>query len=554
MQKRKLHLIGNAHLDPAWLWTWREGYAEVKATFRSALDRMNEFPEFCFTCAGAAYYSWVGESDPGMLEEIRERVKEGRWVIAGGWWIQPDCNAPCGESFARHSLYGQRLFLEMFGVTAKTGYNVDSFGHNAMLPQILKLSGMDSYVFMRPGDMEKDLPSLFWWESDDGSRVMAHRLPFSYSLWYEGYEGDPDDPEFRSKPMIERKLIGTKRLSEKLETDLMAFYGVGNHGGGPTIENLKLLNRLKSDPKWSDLLVFSSPDLYFKEQDGLGIPVVHSDLLHHAMGCYSANSEIKALNRRAEHRVLAGEKFAAMAYAMLGLDYPFDVIKKAWTYIMFNQFHDIMGGCCIKEASRDAIESFGASLSISAEVSNLALQKIAWAIDTMGGSQASVDKEKGWMLWELEDKGAPLIVFNPLSWPVSASIQAGLDVSGVTNEKGEPIPIQKVRGQKTNFSDKWDTLFIGDIPAMGYRVYWINSSAKAAELLIKSKAEAQGLVLENQFIRLELDELTGHIKSLKDKKTGLEFIKGHGAVPVSIDESDCDTWAHGKARFSGETQ
>jgi alpha-mannosidase len=441
--------------------------------------------------------------------------------------------------------------LEKFGVMAKTGYNVDSFGHSAMLPQILKLSGMDSYVFMRPGDAEKDLPSLFWWESGDGSRVMAHKLPFSYSLWYEGYE-ESQEPGFEAKPVLEKKLIATKRLSEKLGIDLMAFFGVGNHGGGPTIENLKLLCRMKEEAQWKDSLVFSSPDAYFKERDGLGLPVVKTDLLHHAMGCYSANSEIKALNRRAEHRALACEKFASMANIMLGLEYPAGLIERAWKSILFNQFHDIMGGCSIKEASRDAIESFGAALSISAEVSNLALQKIAWAIDTMGDAKGQVDKEKGWLLWELEDRGAPLIVFNPLSWPVSAAVQAGVDVSGVSNEKGDPLPIQKVRGAKTNFNDKWDTLFIGDIPAMGYRVYWINTNAKAPELL--SKAQAKGLALENEFVRLELDHATGHIKSLFDKKSNYEYVKGSGAVPVSIDESDCDTWAHGKARFSGESQ
>ena len=100
----KVHLIGNAHLDPAWLWRWQEGFAEIKATFRSALDRMKEFPDFTFTCAGASYYQWVEENDPAMFEEVRRRVAEGRWIIAGGWWLQPDCNIPSGESFARHSL------------------------------------------------------------------------------------------------------------------------------------------------------------------------------------------------------------------------------------------------------------------------------------------------------------------------------------------------------------------------------------------------------------------------------------------------------------------
>ena len=134
----KMHLNGNAHVDPVWLWRWQEGYSEVLATFRSALDRMKEFPEFKFTSACAAYYQWVEQIDKDMFEEICQRVKEGRWNVVGGWFIQPDCNIPCGESFARHALISQRYFKEKFGVTAKTGYNVDSFGHSGSLPQILK--------------------------------------------------------------------------------------------------------------------------------------------------------------------------------------------------------------------------------------------------------------------------------------------------------------------------------------------------------------------------------------------------------------------------------
>ena len=172
MKQKTLHMIGNAHIDPVWLWQWQEGFHEVKASFRSALDRMNEDDQFKFVSSSAAFYEWVEKSDPAMFDEIKARVKEGRWRVVGGWWIQPDCNIPAGESLVRQALYGQRYFLDKFGVTATTGYNVDSFGHNSMLPQILRKAGLRYYVFLRPMPHEKGLPNrLFWWESDDGARV-----------------------------------------------------------------------------------------------------------------------------------------------------------------------------------------------------------------------------------------------------------------------------------------------------------------------------------------------------------------------------------------------
>lgn len=104
------HMIGNAHLDPVWLWGWREGYQENKATVLSALDRLDEFDDFIFTSSSAQLYAWLEENEPEMFARVRERIREGRWVLCGGWWIQPDCNIPSGESFARQALLAQTYF------------------------------------------------------------------------------------------------------------------------------------------------------------------------------------------------------------------------------------------------------------------------------------------------------------------------------------------------------------------------------------------------------------------------------------------------------------
>ncbi len=542
-KKAKIHMIGNAHLDPVWLWRWQEGYAEIKATFRSALDRLNEFPDFVFTCAGAAYYQWVEENAPEMFEEIRKRVREGRWVIVGGWWIQPDCNLPSGESFARHGLYSQRYFLEKFGVTAKVGYNVDSFGHHGMLPQILKKSGMDYYVFMRPGEHEKHLDTdLFWWESGDGSRVLTFRIPFNYGNWWP--EGEA----------VEGKAKAVKELAEKRGHDYMNFFGVGNHGGGPTIANLKTIERLRKE--WGeDAIVISSPNAYFQavEQANVDIPVLRDDLQHHASGCYSTHSESKAANRRAEHRLLTAEKFASFAHHLLSLPYPHDKIQHAWQNVLFNQFHDIMGGCSIKEAYDDARESHGESLHIAAVTLNAALQKISWSIDTMRDEIESLSKDMDWMLWEQKDAGVPLVVFNPLSWDVHAPIQVNKIVRSVTDENGNAVETQRVRGSRTNGrDDKYDTVFMGHIPAMGYRVYWmyLQKQFTAAEPARTLTAEPNAL--ENEWYRLEIEPHTGYIKRLFDKKQNVEVFDGRGAVPVVVDEYDSDTWAHGIFEFRNE--
>ncbi|NSW91569.1 MAG: alpha-mannosidase [Firmicutes bacterium] len=541
----QIHLIGNAHIDPVWLWRWQEGFAEVKATFRSALDRMEEFPDFVFTCACAAYYKWVEENDPQMFEEIKTRVKEGRWVIVGGWWIQPDCNIPSGESFVRHSLYSQRYFSEKFGIICKVGYNVDSFGHNGMLPQILKKSGMDYYVFTRPGPHEKELPkSLFWWESEDGSRVLTFRIPYNYGNWWS-----KGDNPLREKTLAVLELAGEQGI------DLMSFYGVGNHGGGPSIANINTIIQLQNE-YGKDRFIFSSPNRYFKEVSekakALPVPVVKDDLQHHARGCYSTHWETKMYNRKAEHRLLNAEKFSSIANHMLGLEYPGKEIQKAWENVLFNQFHDIMGGCSIKEAYDDSKEFYGEALNIGARALNAALQKISWAVDTTGGQVRKRSKEKDSYLWEEDDAGTPFVVFNPLSWEVKVPVQVNRLIKAVADNKGNAVHIQKVRGPQSNKDDIWNTIFQAVIPPMGYRLYWVYKNKELELLKSIGNLKVENYALENDFIRLEIQRHTGYISKLYDKINDMDVLSGKGAVPVVIDINHCDTWAHDIFGFRDE--
>ena len=282
-------MIGNAHIDPVWFWRWQEGLHEVKATFRSALDRMNETPGCVFTCACAAYYQWVEENAPDLFEEIHKRVAEGRWVIAGGMWIQPDMNIPSGESLARHLLFSQQYFKEKFGLTVSFGYNVDSFGHNAMMPQLYQKAGIASYVWMRPDKTENPaIPNgAMLWESPDGSRITTYRIEEAYTC-AKNVSG-----------RIERLFT----LAQQLQQPVMCFYGVGNHGGGPTIANLEEIQNIQQSSDQGHNVQFGSPADYFAllEEMQLKLPVWKNELQHHASGCYSTHSASKHRHRDTEN-------------------------------------------------------------------------------------------------------------------------------------------------------------------------------------------------------------------------------------------------------------
>ncbi len=523
----KLYLIGNSHIDPVWLWRWQEGFSEILATFRSALDRMKDFPDFKYTSACASYYQLVEKVDPDMFAEIQERVREGRWCIVGGWFIQPDCNIPDGESFARHSLISQRYFKEKFGTMAKIGYNVDSFGHNAAIPKILRASGMTDYIFMRPSTSEQDYDKyLFKWESDDGSAVTAYRIPVTYAC-------QSDSEILRAKDVIDAQ-----------SHDMMLFYGVGNHGGGPTIT---LIEKIKKELPEG---IFATANDYFDNLDKNDTVTHFGELQHHARGCYSAMSYVKKANRRCEQNLIAAEKLCTMASVLADYKYPQNKLGKAWKNLLFNQFHDILCGCAIKSAYEDASYLFGETMSITEQEMYFAMQKIALNIDTLGAGELPSSISKNRKTWEHETLGIPVVIFNSHTWSVRACVSVNERASKVTDLDGREIPFQYIRGEHTNGEDKYYTAFICELPPLGYTTYRVFTKNES-NLHTSSSLYVSERRLENEKLRIEFDAETGDICSLFDKELG-EYTVSRPCRAILLDESDCDTWAHKKTSLGKE--
>ena len=126
--KKEIYLMCNAHLDPVWLWRREEGMAEALSTFRVAADFCEKYDGFIFNHNESLLYEWVEENEPELFERIRKLVKAGKWRIMGGWYLQPDCNLPSGESILRQMRQGRAYFLEKFGVAPTVAVNFDPFG------------------------------------------------------------------------------------------------------------------------------------------------------------------------------------------------------------------------------------------------------------------------------------------------------------------------------------------------------------------------------------------------------------------------------------------
>ncbi len=440
-----VHMIGNAHLDPVWLWPREDGVDTVLATARSACDRLDEYPEFVFTCSTSWFHEQVAVIDPVLFARIRAHVASGRWQLVGGMPVQPDCNFPSAETFDAMLADGQDYYRHRFGRTTTVGYNVDSFGHTAYLPRFLRAAGMDAYVFMRPGAHAKELPGrVFRWCSPDGHAVTAFRIAEHYNTTQEQL---PD--------MIAAAMQG---LPSGI-THTMCFYGVGDHGGGPTKANIEWIQE-HADAIAGARLEFSHPRAFFDavapQADVL--PVVEGELQFHAIGCYSVERDIRVALRAAESGIRRAQG-AAGALAAHVTDADRALLVSAREKLHFNTFHDILGGTSVRSASLRAV---GELRTAAAEACTAMTCITRRAV--RDAAEPGLHK---------------LVIFNPSEAPFRGLLGYEPFVHWtfrdfrLVDERGEPVPRQWVHAESV--TRMRGMLFPSELEPGGMRVYRIEA-------------------------------------------------------------------------------
>lgn len=352
-----VHLILNAHIDPVWLWPWQAGLDETLATCRSAADRLDAHPDAFFTFGEAWGLSMVEQCDPALFARIAAHVETGRWDLSGGWWVQPDCNLPTARGLSEQIAQGRRYLEGRFRRFPRVALNVDSFGHAASLPRVLRAQGQDRYVMMRPQEHEKALPArLFLWRGfaeDEG--VVTFRIAGDYA----------------TRSIAHAHIEAALRDLPPGVSHTMCFIGVGDHGGGPTEKQIAWC-RQHADAFPGCRLVFSTPARFFDAvaQEGAALPVVEGELQPHAVGCYSVTRSIKLAMRRAEHGLMQAERVA-----------PADArLDRAWRDVCFAQFHDTLAGTSIPSAYRAMEDRLGGAAALADEILQLSFRRRAAAL------------------------------------------------------------------------------------------------------------------------------------------------------------------------------
>jgi alpha-mannosidase len=523
MQQATMHLTGNSHIDAAWLWPRTETVDVVKRTFGTALQLMDEYPGYTYTQSAAQYNDWMTDKYPEMEDEIKQRLKEGRWEVVGGMWVEPDLNIPDGESTARSILIGKRWFLDHYGVDVKVGWNPDSFGYNWQLPQIYKKSGIDYFVTQKMSwNDTNQLPlKLFWWESPDGSKVLTY-FPHGY--------GDRDlNPAHLSADLAQARTLAPGM------TEMMDLYGVGDHGGGPTRDMLDEADHWMQPGKIAPKMEYGTALPYLSQMkqevapdsktwnyrtiaEGyqyppqppageISIPTWKDELyLEFHRGVYTTQANMKRNLREAPEWTLNAEKYASLAW-LDGDAYPAAELTDAWRKITFNGFHDLAAGSGIAVIYRDAQKDFNDVRWETHEISHKALNTVSAHVDTRVPS------------------GVPVLVFNPLGWRRSGNVEFDVQMPGpaeevsVLDSHGAVLPSETF--SKSAQTNTFHLLVEArDVPAMGYEVLRVVAGKRAFATDLK----VTGTTLENANLRVTVDPKTGCITSLYDKKGGFETL------------------------------
>ncbi|MFQ6037712.1 MAG: glycoside hydrolase family 38 C-terminal domain-containing protein, partial [Candidatus Aminicenantales bacterium] len=519
MGENILFLVCNAHLDPVWLWPWEEGVAEALTTFRTAARLCEEFPGFMFNHNEALLYKWVERHAPDLFRRIQNLVRTKKWHICGGWYLQPDCNMPSGESFVRQILVGKKYFLDRFRVEPRTAFNVDSFGHTRGLVQILKKSGYTSYLFCRPDSGWMSLPAEdFVWVGYDGSEILAHRA-------IEHYNSRRGQAAQRVRRWLTENAAS--------ETGLL-LWGIGDHGGGPSRKDLKSLQKLLRT-KMAQGVRHGTPEDFFERLEARKetLPRHAASLNSWAVGCYTSMARVKQAHRRLESAYFLTEKMVTHAALAARMDYPREELDDALEDLLFAQFHDILPGSAIARVEEEALWRMGHGQEILSRLR-------ARAFFALASGEAPA-----------EEGEFPILVYNPHPFPVHQTVECefqpyepsaqpgSLQVPDVRNAQGRKVPCQ-LEKESSTLSIEWRRKVVFDTrlePArMNRFTCRLRRRSRGREGV---REEKNWLVLKSGGAELVIRTTTGLVDSYRVR--GRDYLRPR-AFQALVLEDNPDSW------------
>lgn len=492
-----VHLIGHSHIDMNWLWTWPDTVEVIRRDFRSILALMDDYPELTFSHSQPAVYEVVRQHEPELFARVLEHIQSGRWEPTTMTWLEGDVNMASGEAHARQLLEGVSYTRDVLNATTIIFHAPDTFGHAGNLPQLAASAGATGYYHHRANPGQENQWPAYWWEGQDGTRL------FAFSTY--SYNG-----EIRARDLA-FAAIRAHRFGHPAG---LHFHGIGDHGGGPSRQNLDALRRFQKTPLLPNAFC-SRMDAYMRaiKESGVSLPVSRGESRTIFEGCYTTHADTKYYNRTGENRLCTADTLAALA----GLNHN-DALTDAWRKVLFNQFHDILDGSAIHESYEKNRDDFEEVESCACDTTERALTALHSGLEP-----------------------GQIAVTNPLSFDrediVLLREQRGEGTVWLTDARGETMP-----GQYTSEG----LVFVARVPAFATAAYRIETDARKIAALHASTIEiepayaptddrqpnflsdddtgAPYLRIETTHFRVYVRRDCGILVSFLDKRVGRELV------------------------------
>ena len=520
--KKILHLICNSHIDPVWQWDWDEGAAASLATFYAACNLLDKY-DFVFCHNEVIVYEYIEKYDPALFERIKKLVEQGKWKIMGGWYCQPDCLVPSGESYLRQISLGREYFLDKFNARPTVALNFDSFGHTKGLPQILKKSGFDAYIFCRPMPGYVSLPNFvdyphgpFLWEGYDGTRIKALR----YEDWYHNYTA----PYGKAKQAIEIKYDQYKDLDI-----IPVLWGVGNHGGTSSEKDLEDILVLQDEKKGEWTMIHSTLEDYFAQVQPNNVEKRYIFVFSKA---YSSVNAIKLAHDQLENALYRAERICVAAELAGKYHYNKEVFKNAERALCQIEFHDVLAGTAIKTGMDSSI------------------RKAYRAIEDLKGEMFGAYYAMSIDLPKVAPGDDNLVLLNPYPYELDSYVEMEIYPAVYTDEgkqyiinlydmNHKSVEYQIIKEESNIASQhRVKLLFRAKIPAFSVVSY----SAHVDQEPLKAKPKYEindDIVVKDKVKEVVISKKTGFISSFK--VGGKEFLSNEAAVPMFFNDNS-DPW------------
>ena len=516
---KKLHLVCNAHLDPVWQWNWDEGAAAALCTFYSAVKLAEEY-DYIFCHNEVLLYEYIEKYDPALFAKIQELVSLGKWHIMGGWYCQPDCMVPSGESIQRQMDIGKKYFKEKFNTYPTTAVNFDAFAHSRGIPQILKKNGFDSYIFCRPLPWFTWLPELphgpFNWVGYDGSKVKALRQE-DLSI----YCSEPG----KIKRDIPRK---AQEYINDPEDDILILWGVGNHGGVNSKKDLNDIIELRDEKKGEWEIIHSTPENYFKD---IQPTKDFSKEILSFIKSYSSVHNIKKAHDDLENTIYRAERFLSMLEINGIYSYDKAVFEEAEKILCQIAFHDVLSGTAVKSGTESSI------------------RKALHAIEIVNREFIAGFFAFSSRLTKIKDGDDCFVVLNPHPYDITTTVYTELFPQlpcdeysfSMYDDKGEAVDSQVILEESDiNYHRRTRLIYKYTFPAMSVKKFGIHTEITDKKLIrCKPDTSTDDIVFTDSFKTVKISRETGLLESYISE--GVEYIKGGAFQPVIFDDIE-DPW------------